>query len=61
MGFTDDVARRAKEHKDKIYESFTKFYNVNKLVISKSIRQLMEQKNVRFKSKNGTENGKKIL
>ena len=31
-GFTDDIIRRIQEHKDKKYEGFTKFYNVNRLV-----------------------------
>ena len=32
IGFTDDVIRRIQEHKNKKYEGFTKFYNVNRLV-----------------------------
>lgn len=32
VGYTDDIVRRVQEHKDKIYESFTKFYNVSKLL-----------------------------
>jgi len=31
-GFTDDIVRRIQEHKDKKYEGFTNFYNVNRLV-----------------------------
>ena len=31
-GFTDDIIRRIQEHKDKKYEGFTKFYNVNRLL-----------------------------
>jgi putative endonuclease len=32
IGVTNDIARRVWEHKDKQAESFTKRYNVNKLV-----------------------------
>jgi putative endonuclease len=32
VGFTDDIIRRIQEHKNKKYEGFTKFYNVNRLV-----------------------------
>lgn len=32
VGFTNDIIRRAQEHKEKKYDGFTKFYNVNKLV-----------------------------
>lgn len=33
VGFTDDIYRRAKEHKDKVYpHSFTARYNLDKLV-----------------------------
>lgn len=31
-GFTNNLKRRIYEHKEKIYESFSKRYNVNKLV-----------------------------
>jgi len=32
VGFTDDIVRRIYEHKNKKYEGFTNFYNVNRLV-----------------------------
>jgi putative endonuclease len=32
VGFTDDIQRRIDEHKRKIYDGFTKKYNVDKLV-----------------------------
>ena len=32
IGFTDDIQGRIDEHKSKIYDGFTKKYNVNKLV-----------------------------
>lgn len=32
VGFTDDIIRRIQEHKNKKYEGFTKFYNINRLV-----------------------------
>ncbi len=32
VGFTDDIQRRIDEHKNKIYDGFTKKYNVDKLV-----------------------------
>ena len=32
VGFTDDLARRIKEHKENINEGFTKKYNVHNLV-----------------------------
>lgn len=32
VGFTNDIVRRVEEHKNKKYEGFTKFYNVNRLV-----------------------------
>ncbi|MBZ0203229.1 MAG: GIY-YIG nuclease family protein [Ignavibacteria bacterium] len=32
VGFTNDIIRRIQEHKDKKYDGFTKFYNVNRLV-----------------------------
>ncbi len=31
-GFTDDIKRRITEHKNKVFEGFTKKYNVDKLV-----------------------------
>jgi putative endonuclease len=32
VGFTDDIIRRVEEHKNKVYEGFTKLYNVSKLI-----------------------------
>lgn len=32
VGFTNDIIRRIQEHKNRKYEGFTKFYNVNRLV-----------------------------
>lgn len=32
VGFTDDVNRRTEEHRKKVYNGFTKYYNVDKLV-----------------------------
>jgi len=32
IGFTDDIERRINEHKNKMFEGFTKKYNVDKLV-----------------------------
>lgn len=32
VGFTDDIQRRINEHKNKVFEGFTKKYNVDKLV-----------------------------
>ncbi|HMT12123.1 MAG TPA: GIY-YIG nuclease family protein [Ignavibacteria bacterium] len=32
VGFTDDIFRRTQEHKEKRFEGFTKFYNVDRLV-----------------------------
>ena len=32
VGFTDDIVRRMEEHKNKKHDSFTKKYNVFKLV-----------------------------
>ncbi len=32
VGFTNDIQRRIKEHKNKVFDGFTKKYNVDKLV-----------------------------
>jgi len=32
VGFTNDIIRRVEKHKNKVYEGFTKFYNVSKLL-----------------------------
>mgnify|MGYP000509336502 CR=1 FL=1 len=32
VGFTNDIVRRIQEHKEKKFDGFTKFYNVNRLV-----------------------------
>jgi len=32
VGFTNDIIRRTQEHKEKKFEGFTKFYNVDRLV-----------------------------
>ena len=39
VGFTDDIYRRAKEHKDKVYpQSITARYNLDKLVYYESFQ-----------------------
>ena len=37
-GITDDLFKRVHEHKNKIYEGFTKKYNVDKLVYFEHIK-----------------------
>lgn len=32
VGLTDDIVQRIKQHKNKVYDGFTKKYNVNNLV-----------------------------
>lgn len=32
VGFSNDIVRRIQEHKEKKFEGFTKFYNVDRLV-----------------------------
>lgn len=32
VGFTNDIVRRTQEHKEKKFDGFTKFYDVNRLV-----------------------------
>lgn len=44
VGFTNDTARRTEEHKRKIYEGFTKFYNVNKLIYFEEYFSIAEAK-----------------
>ncbi len=39
-GYTDDVERRIFEHKNKVYDGFTKRYNVNKLVFYEEFKDM---------------------
>ncbi len=39
-GFTDDTERRIFEHKEQIYNGFTKKYNVSKLVYFEEFRDM---------------------
>jgi putative endonuclease len=32
VGFTNDIIRRTQEHKEKKFDGFTKFYNIDRLV-----------------------------
>jgi len=59
VGVTNDLVRRVYEHKNKIYESFTKKYNLKKLVyfelffdINEAIKREKEIKKWRREKKN---------
>ena len=59
VGMTNNLRRRMYEHKNKIFEGFTKKYNVNKLVwydttvdVIEAIRKEKEIKKWRRKKKN---------
>ncbi len=43
-GFTDDPERRIFEHKNKVYDGFTKKYNVNKLVYYEEFKDMESAK-----------------
>ena len=43
-GFTDDTERRIFEHKQKVYDGFTKKYNVNKLVYFEEFKEMESAK-----------------
>lgn len=42
IGFTDDLARRMFDHKNKLFEGFTKKYNVDKLVYYETFSSIEE-------------------
>ena len=59
VGVTNELVRRVYEHKNKIYEGFTKKYNLNKLVyfelffdINEAIKREKEIKKWRREKKN---------
>lgn len=59
VGVTNDLTRRIYEHKNKIYDGFTKKYNLNKLVyfelfseVEAAIRREKEIKKWRREKKN---------
>lgn len=41
VGVTDDIIRRAYEHKNKILKGFTSEYNINKLVYFEEYRDIL--------------------
>lgn len=42
VGFTDDIIKRMYEHKNKIFEGFTKDHHINKLVYFETVLTLNE-------------------
>jgi putative endonuclease len=41
-GFTSDISRRMREHKNKVYNGFTKKYDVNRLVYAEKFMTSVE-------------------
>ena len=58
-GITNDLKRRAYEHKEKLIEGFTKKYNINKLVYYEIFREV-EVAILREKQVKGGSRAKKI-
>ncbi len=44
IGFTNDLKKRVNEHKNKIYNGFTKLYNANRLVYFEKVLSIEEAK-----------------
>lgn len=58
--FTGDIVRRINEHKERVYDGFTKEYNVLKLVYYEKHLTLEEAMRREKQMKNGIDNGRSI-
>jgi putative endonuclease len=58
VGFTDNLQRRIYEHKNKIFEGFTKDHHINKLVYFETHLNKQDALLREKRKKNGTGNGK---